>query len=707
MPGPRGKTKARKPKPIVNVRSVARVPSEEFIGLVDDIEGAEGWDTRVKVLCEFLQLPDLSRRSGLKKVHANFNEVYHNIDDVYVANIKNEKITGAIIGIYTKMCADAILRDKLFQKGLVSKITPLIKIPSTRYLALRALTTVTHHGGVDIRKEISLESPSLLKIIQENPDDLRAAEMAISTMAHAIGAAINQEDSPAPKYVTAANIKVLIPVVIDFMRKPGVTIQLLHHGLELLTHPVLHCWSECKTIAPLQNLLVACLRSADLTVRVSALGGLLRLEALSSEEDQRQFDPHKLMAAIERRFPDHLVDILTDYGSMRCDTFLTMTSTADNQKAMMKCAQDKDLYSLGIKLAELITRTEFSIAEGGFQMQDPRTGKIEINRDIGLPFIMWSDALPHCARAIRAKGRPGEEDLADMITAKFFIIRSRIPDAIEAAKRGLQRNPKFAYFYYVITLGKDHYEGLRSAKKGLKCPKMTPFVRFGLLHRAVELAGNLGVCRIQESSPGDRRYDEGVAFLMSAMEDAKVYATEAPPDARHMKNVLYWYICLTLTIKGPETPADLQELQVALKKLGYADEFSILLGTIPPKTQLRLTQQNIVKRYPTAVQEWKDLIARFDEVMMDERPISLEKAEDDLAAWLDDLHIDQGEEDECQPQRCSHPRISPNTVALYRCSWCGNPSAALRKCSGCEKARYCDGGCQKSHWSEHKATCRT
>jgi hypothetical protein len=60
---------------------------------------------------------DLSRRSGLKKVHANFNEVYHNINDVYVANIKNEKITGAIIGIYTKMCADAILRDKLFQKG--------------------------------------------------------------------------------------------------------------------------------------------------------------------------------------------------------------------------------------------------------------------------------------------------------------------------------------------------------------------------------------------------------------------------------------------------------------------------------------------------------------------------------------------------------------------------------------------------------------
>jgi hypothetical protein len=72
-------------------------------------------------------------------------------------------------------------------------------------------------------------------------------------MAHAVGAAINQEDPPTSKYIKAANIKVLIPVVVDFMRKPGVTIQLLHYGLELLTHPVLHCWSECKADAQLLN----------------------------------------------------------------------------------------------------------------------------------------------------------------------------------------------------------------------------------------------------------------------------------------------------------------------------------------------------------------------------------------------------------------------------------------------------------------------
>ena len=34
-----------------------------------------------------------------------------------------------------------------------------------------------------------------------------------------------------------------------------------------------------------------------------------------------------------------------------------------------------------------------------------------------------------------------------------------------------------------------------------------------------------------------------------------------------------------------------------------------------------------------------------------------------------------------------HPRVNPNTVELYRCTWCKNPSAALRKCSGCGKTR--------------------
>ncbi|KZT31131.1 hypothetical protein SISSUDRAFT_1107972 [Sistotremastrum suecicum HHB10207 ss-3] len=41
-----------------------------------------------------------------------------------------------------------------------------------------------------------------------------------------------------------------------------------------------------------------------------------------------------------------------------------------------------------------------------------------------------------------------------------------------------------------------------------------------------------------------------------------------------------------------------------------------------------------------------------------------------------------------------------------RCAWCGRMSVALRKCSRCEKVKYCNASCQRSHWVDgHKTVC--
>lgn len=124
-----------------------------------------------------------------------------------------------------------------------------------------------------------------------------------------------------------------------------------------------------------------------------------------------------------------------------------------------------------------------------------------------------------------------------------------------------------------------------------------------------------------------------------------------------------------------------------MTKLKFADDFSTFIGNAPPKTELRLAQQNVINLYPAAVNEWGDIIARFDNLRINEEPsISHGKAEDDLAAWLDDLRMDSGEQ-EANPETFSRPVLNSDHVTLYRCSWCGNPSAALRKCSGCAKTR--------------------
>ncbi len=110
------------------------------------------------------------------------------------------------------------------------------------------------------------------------------------------------------------------------------------------------------------------------------------------------------------------------------------------------------------------------------------------------------------------------------------------------------------------------------------------------------------------------------------------------------------------------------------------------------KTQMRLAREMVLSLYPKAIDEWGVWIKHFDELDAHadsdgHQPISSTQADDDLAIWLENIKLEDGAEDTMH-RGCTHPKISVNNVTLYRCSWCGNPSAVLRKCGGCAKTRY-------------------
>lgn len=113
-----------------------------------------------------------------------------------------------------------------------------------------------------------------------------------------------------------------------------------------------------------------------------------------------------------------------------------------------------------------------------------------------------------------------------------------------------------------------------------------------------------------------------------------------------------------------------------MKASKIADEFGAAVEAIPPKTNLRLAKETVVRLYPSAVKEFGDVIAKAAS-SRSLAQVSPEKLVDDLAAWLEDTHVG---DDHCSEMTTSHPIINTNTVSLYRCSWCGNPSAVLRKC---------------------------
>lgn len=119
-----------------------------------------------------------------------------------------------------------------------------------------------------------------------------------------------------------------------------------------------------------------------------------------------------------------------------------------------------------------------------------------------------------------------------------------------------------------------------------------------------------------------------------------------------------------------------------------AKEFNKFFGTRESNTNLKLTRELIVSRYKEAWMEWGAFITRFDSMhssgsAQEQGEI---KAEDNLSTWLEGLHVEGDNND--NGHHCTHPKISPNSVGLYQCSYCNNPSAVLRKCAGCGKTRY-------------------
>ncbi|KAF8899811.1 hypothetical protein CPB84DRAFT_1780041 [Gymnopilus junonius] len=713
MPGPgkRGKPKSKSGKSSSSSTSKPQVRTDEVY--ITDVDNAEEWQVIIDILSEIFGLPDLTTRGGLKKVHANFNTICTKIEKTYQKYSDNFKVRGAIVGIFAKMCVDSLLRNRLFEKGILEMILPLLHVDETRHLALRALSTITHHGGAKVRTAIAQHANVLTKLIRDLPDDDKVAELAIITIAHSITAVV--EGTPKgpsnPTALKSIDMVDVLKTTLEATKRPYARPRLiLDHAVEVLVCSAMHASSSFQAYPSSINFLVAGLRSKDWVTRCSCLGGLVRLYHMECEDDTRQLDPQRLMFAIQRGAPENLQDVMMDYGLMRCDIYITLKCSGDYQKAMMQVAQDHDLYGLGLKLGDLILRTEFSIADGMFEVEDPVTGRHSVE-DFGLPFKLWGDALPHCAKAIRRRNKPGEEqDMADILDIKFMIMRQRISDAVAFAKKSIQRSPEQAYFYYAITLSADGVQGLRAAKKGLKCKLTTPFVKYQMMQRAVTHAADMGTRLLQEMPEvGDKKWEEGIAFLTSALEDARSYLDGAPPDNRYMKNVGYWYVLLSMLIREDLSP-DLQELKDNLEKLKIAEQFSHFIGTPPPNTELRLAEQAAVKHFPGAIKEFSRVFEELDKVkgkgtLMPDR----DKLDDGLAAWLEDMKLEDGTSEgptSCESSRRGRPTVNFEDIWLYRCSWCGNPSAVLRKCSGCAKTRYCDSACQKSHWTEHKKACK-
>ena len=143
-----------------------------------------------------------------------------------------------------------------------------------------------------------------------------------------------------------------------------------------------------------------------------------------------------------------------------------------------------------------------------------------------------------------------------------------------------------------------------------------------------------------------------------------------------------------------------------MEKVEAAEEAFVARHEISPeKAAVFLMIKVALRRISKATEEWGAVVARFDDLLnYDEATTQLPPIDGlmrtDLSYWVPPNPLDIGASDPEEvvwksverlgmPRRGRHVsrEIVPNAVELYLCTFCLNPSAAMKKCSGCSKAR--------------------
>ncbi|KAI0709968.1 hypothetical protein C8Q76DRAFT_624603 [Earliella scabrosa] len=622
-------------------------------------------------------LQDPMEKRGLKGIHDQFVQVHGQLDVTFAtaSSANDVPSMGGVLGIMARMCVDAKLADRLVEKGMIQKVTRLLEFDSAQAVALRALSVVILHNGYPHVGKAVVALHSTLSNLALRSGDIGAVEHMVTIMAHATRTVMKMDQLPDRSVVQSMALTETLHATLSILRRPQVSYPLFTHAVDLITTPAYHCSEECKSVASYLPFLASLTRSDNARTRALGVIAIIHLQHDAREQEIPEFRPQQLVDSFFQPIPIHLLDILAPSSDLSLDVYTILDTVDQYQQAMCEAELNFNPAILGRRLADMVQRNSLVVGENDIQLA---TGGTRTPRP---PFASWLDALPLCAQVLRTSTASSDIACADILDIKFLDTRGRQDEAIALAKDAVSRNPTLAYAYLMIGLGPDVDEGLRAAKKGLKCPVVTPFIRSQLLLRAVTQGAQLGL-RTLQNLEGPSSVKHGSKLLKSALRDAEMFINEAAPDNLWLLTVLNWHIFLTVLVYGPKLQRNLDELQGTRTKISTTIKVMEYVQYVVPHRQLSTARDTLLDSYSEGIREWGNQVKRFDELCLGLR------AGD---------HV-------CPAERHFF-NVGPQ-IRIYRCSWCNMPSVALKECARCHQVRYCDASCQRSHWAEHRAVCR-
>lgn len=680
----------------------------------------DDWVETADNLCRLLKLPDLTTRSGLKKVHSNLSEIQQLLDDTfsYAKSTGQTKVMGAVIAIYTKMCVeDYVLQTKILEKGFYGHLMSLVDEDDTRHIALRALNSICFTAGKHVPASFSRGAPAILKHALKHLDDPTTLTIITGIFAHGASAARSLGRS--------FDIVALVRALLDALKGPHATSYMFSHAMVCFTASAYNTVNACEHMYPFVTLMAALLRSEDIVLRCQAVYNL-RIMKLKDRDSSGNEIPDPSPTAMQTccpntsslatslkldELPEALQKAAEKYGRERLFMAQMQRGNAAYTALFLQYRLDTDVLTIARELARLTYDYQYALPTA----LCPCCGDLAACEHC-IPRRPWAEAARRGIEALRENSSSKQDALyADILQWKL-ICHDDETKLHDFCKSALERHPQCPLFYYLPTPFNKRKltpeTRLCFAKKGLKCPDIPEWLRVALTGVAVQAMWSLAMNQVEQTSHGHSNIEPTVVypFIACARSDAKWILENGPPDQFNRYTHLITYILSHILIEGSGTNFKAPSIRRAMKELDINADFLRFYGdpvdTYP--TSLRHIK-NLAEAYRKGTKEWASLLTLLEKWYPKDShhsgsKVAEEAVEDSLWQWVNKFEDGNAAlETHIEPPQ---PRMVLIARSMMTCSWCARPSAALKKCAGCGQEKYCDAECQRLHWKTHREQCR-
>ncbi|TEB29740.1 hypothetical protein FA13DRAFT_1862453 [Coprinellus micaceus] len=473
------------------------------------------------VLRDWLNIPNVRRRRGLKELDATLEPVLRRLEGVYnsfpLPIGEHLGVRAGVVSLYTMIAADAVLCCKISQDDrvdIVGKSLSLLRVHSTQHLALRLLALLIRNGSPETRGKLLLPShiAILNDIVERHPRDNILRDLVVANLCqYFAGIPIVYPD------IGIASAIAILDALIKCITIPGAPRSCVVDSLSAITVLLgakrTKEWRDALVEAcpEIRGILVAGVRSPTWACRAMCLTTLLTVYGVVGFK----------VPGLKPEVPWRLMSAFRDYR------------------------QYKDPLRLGRSLYELIISTEFAIPDitenGGAYGSNP--------------FQNYVEALEHCGLQLR---RLGNRNNGDHVKAAVLEITAKIKkglfqEARVQSRAAIEKFPCAAYLrllHILLNTDAQPMEAMDEVLNARRCEdeSATLFVRMKLLAIGVERAVLAGVDKLMEArrkkSPS---WTWGHSLLAVAGEDAQEFLQVTPPLHLDRSRVFGWYlICILI-----------------------------------------------------------------------------------------------------------------------------------------------------------------